>query len=341
MPWTRSGTHEADTPRFVLEDADELLAHPPALLLGVGHALEPGEETRLRIHVDERHLEVVAEGLHYLRRLVLAQEPVVDEHTGELVADRLVHEQRGDGGIDAAREPADHPLATDLGADPLHLLLDHSGRSPGRLRARDLVQEVLEYLLPVRRVHHLRMELNPVEAPLGRLESRHGSRRRLGCHARARGRGGDGVAVAHPAGLIGGLPPKELALTDVQFRLSELGHARALDAPPQLERQQLRPVADAQGRHAQLEEARVDAGSLPGVHRGRAAAQDQSDRISAAHFRRRDRVRNELGVDATLAHPPGDELRVLAAEVEHEHGALLRLLVGSGKRQDIGHYDRR
>ena len=28
----------------------------------------------------------------------------------------------------------------------------------------------------------------------------------------------------------------------------------------------------------------------------------------------------ELGVDAALAHTTGDELRVLAAEIEHEHG---------------------
>ena len=44
----------------------------------------------------ERHVDVAAEGLGDLGGLVLAQEAVVDEDAGELVADRLVDEKRGD-----------------------------------------------------------------------------------------------------------------------------------------------------------------------------------------------------------------------------------------------------
>ena len=54
--------------------------------------------------VDERHVEVAAEGLHHLLRLVLAQQAVVDEDARELVADGLVHEERRDRRVDAARE---------------------------------------------------------------------------------------------------------------------------------------------------------------------------------------------------------------------------------------------
>ena len=61
------------------------------------------EEALLRLDVDERHVEVAAERLDDLVRLVLAQEAVVDEDARELVADRLVDEQRGDGRVDAAR----------------------------------------------------------------------------------------------------------------------------------------------------------------------------------------------------------------------------------------------
>ena len=38
-------------------------------------------------------------------------------------------------------------------------------------------------------------------------------------------------------------------------------------------------------------------------------------------------VPHELGVDAALAHTTGDELRVLAAEIEHEHGPRTGFLV--------------
>ena len=46
--------------------------------------------------------------------LALAQQPVVDEHAGQLVADRALHQCRGHGGVDPAGQPADHVLVADL-----------------------------------------------------------------------------------------------------------------------------------------------------------------------------------------------------------------------------------
>ena len=60
------------------------------------------EEAVLGVDGDERDLEVVAEGGDDLLALVLAHQAVVDEHARELVADRAVHEQRGDRRVDAA-----------------------------------------------------------------------------------------------------------------------------------------------------------------------------------------------------------------------------------------------
>ena len=97
--------------RLLLEDADELLADALPLLLGVLDALEAGEEALDGVDMDERNLEVALEGLDHLRGLVLAEQAVVDEDAGELVADRLVDEQRRDGRVDAARERAQHPRA--------------------------------------------------------------------------------------------------------------------------------------------------------------------------------------------------------------------------------------
>ena len=62
--------------------------------------------------------------------LVVAQQAVVDEDARQLVADGLVHEQRRDRAVDAARERAQHAVAADLRADPLDLLLDHGRRRP-------------------------------------------------------------------------------------------------------------------------------------------------------------------------------------------------------------------
>src|SRR5437867_3497627 len=101
---------EADVPELgglLLEHTDELLADDLALLLRILDALEPREKTRLRLHMDERHAEMPTEGLDDLLGFVLAQQAVVDEDARELVADRLVHEERSDRRVDAARQRAE------------------------------------------------------------------------------------------------------------------------------------------------------------------------------------------------------------------------------------------
>ncbi len=62
-------------------------------------------------------LHVLSEGVHDLRRLVQAQQAVVDEHAGELVADGAVDQRRRDRRVDAAREAENDFFASDLIAD--------------------------------------------------------------------------------------------------------------------------------------------------------------------------------------------------------------------------------
>ena len=106
---------------------------------------------------------------------------MVDEHAGEVVADGLVHERGRDRGVDAAGEAADDELVADLRADARDLLVDHVGRRPVGVDARDVVQEVLEHRLAVLGVQHLGVELHAGEAAVAVLE------------------GGDGGAVGRRA----------------------------------------------------------------------------------------------------------------------------------------------
>ena len=156
--------------RLLLEDADELGADDLALGLGVGHAGEPLEEALLGVDGDERHLEGVAEGGDHLLALALAHQAVVDEHAGQLVADGAVDEQRGDRGVDAAGEPADHAAVADLGADAGDLLVDDRRRAPAAVGAADVLEEGRQDLLAVRRVGDLGVELDRVDAARGVLE---------------------------------------------------------------------------------------------------------------------------------------------------------------------------
>ena len=312
----------AEPPCLLLEDADELAADDLALVLRLLDAVEQLEEALLRLHVDERDVEVLAEGLDDLLRLGLAQQSVVDEDARELLADRLVHEQRRDGRVDAARQCAEHALAPDLRADACNLLLDHRGRRPAGRRLGDAVEEVLQHVHPVRRVHDLGMELDGVEATLGRLEGRDRCRRRARDDVGALGSGHDRVAVGHPDRLLGRGVGEQLRLGHLHGGAPELGDAGAVDAAAELEGHQLRAVTDAERGNAELEQRRIDARRVVGVDRRRAPAQDQRVRVPGAHRLGRDRVADELGVDAALAHAARDQLRVLAAEVENENGPV-------------------
>ena len=130
--------------------------------------------------------------------LVEPQQPVIDEHAGELVADRLVDQDRGDGGIDAAGQPADHPALAYLRADLLDRFLAEGAHGPVAGQSCDLADEIADQFGAVGRMHHLGVEHQPVISALLVLD--HGERRirRDAGDDKARRHLGDAVAMAHP-----------------------------------------------------------------------------------------------------------------------------------------------
>ena len=86
---------------------------------------------------------------------------MIDEHAGELVADRLVDQHRRDRGIDAAGQSADHPALADLRADFLDRLLAEGAHGPVAVEPGDLADEIADQLGAVGRMHHLGVELIP------------------------------------------------------------------------------------------------------------------------------------------------------------------------------------
>ena len=92
-----------------------------------------------------------------------AQQAVVDEDAGQLIADRLVDQHRRDRGIDAAGKAADHPAPADLLADFLARLGAERGHGPVAPEAGDLVDEIGDQLRPVGGVGDLRVEHQAVE----------------------------------------------------------------------------------------------------------------------------------------------------------------------------------
>lgn len=73
---------------------------------------------------------------------------------------------------------------------------------------------------------------------------------------------------------------------------------------------QLQAVADAQNRHAQLENVRIVGGRIGGVHRVRAARYDDAAVVGRTE-RRRGRVqRQNVGKDLQLSDTSVDDLRI-------------------------------
>ena len=106
-----------DRAGLLLEDPDELAADRLALGLRVGDAGQRVEEPLARVDDPQLHAGRGDEVLLDLLGLALAQQPVVDEDAGQLVADGALHERGRDRGVDAAGQPADDPLVADLRAD--------------------------------------------------------------------------------------------------------------------------------------------------------------------------------------------------------------------------------
>ena len=252
--------------RDLLEHPDELLADHLALVLGIGDARELLQEPVRRLHVDERHLEMPAERLLDLVGLVLAVQAVIDEDARQLISDRPMHEQRRDRRVDAARERAEHLGVADLIADRVDGALDDVRRRPvGQQPARRRRGTASGRSRPFGVCATSGWNCTAYSPRSG--SSIDGDRDRVGVRrdtearpARARRRRRDSSRPARvgrrsrsstPGSSTVSVVPPVLALSGRRDLAAErLGH-------------QLVPVADAEDRHAQVEDPRIDARAHP------------------------------------------------------------------------------
>ena len=297
-----------------------------ALLFGIGHAGQLAQEAVGRLHVDERDPEVPAERLLDLRGLVLAVQAVIHEHARELIPDRAVDEERRDRRVDTARERAEDAVVAHLLADRLHRSLDHVDRRPVGQQSTAVVEEPLQDRDTVRRVGDLRVELHGVQAALGILHRRDRDDVGVRPDAEPLRLADDRVAVAHPHLLRRLHVGEQHARTvDRQRRAPVLALAGRRHLPAERLGHQLVPVADPEHRDAEVEHPRIQMRRALLVHGRRPARQDDAGGAHLAELGDRDVVRDDLGVDVTLADPPRDQLRVLRPEVDDQDGARMLL----------------
>ena len=172
----------------------------------------------------------------------------------------------------------------------------------------------------MRGVDDLRVELDSVEPPLGVLA---GGDRRAGARCQRREAGGrlvDAVAVTHPALLRLGQPGEEAAalIDEGQLGPPELATFGPLDPAAERLDHRLHPVTDAEHRDPELEQLGAQRRRPLLVHGGGSTGEDERARVAEPDSLDVGVVWEQLGEDPALAEPAGDQLRVLAAEVEHE-----------------------
>ena len=166
---------------------------------------------------------------------------------------------------------------------------------------------------------HFGMELRGVDFAFGAFHCRYGAHVGRSRHGKAGGYFGNGVAVAHPYRLGRWRFCEQSAPVHMQLRCAIFAHFRMANGAAQRYGRDLVPVAKAQHRQAQIENGRVDARRVFGVHACGAAGKDDCCRRHLAHFIGRDIARHDFGIHIQIAHAASNKLAILRAEIEYEN----------------------
>ena len=183
-------------------------------------------------------------------------------------------------------------------------------------------------------VDHFGVELHTEDAPVGVVEGSHRGVGAVGGGHEALGHLGDGVPMAHPHfGRLGPVSEDRGRAGDGQRGASVLATSGAGHLATQLLGDELGAVTDTQDRNPEVVDGRVDGRRRGLVDRLRAAGQDDARGAASGELGRAGRVRDDFGVDVGLAHPAGDQLRVLGTEVDDQYRTLARVVSGNGRAQ--------
>ena len=304
----------------------ELRTDDAALLLGLGHTGQKLGIAVLGVDVDKVDVKLLGEDLLHLLGLALAQQAMVDEHAGHLLAHGASAQRSHDGGVDATGQGQNHAVVADLLAELSRHGLDQVVHAPVGLQAADLKQEVAQQLLTILGVLDLGVELRGENLALDAL---HGSNRAhvgAGGNGKALGHLGHGVAVAHPNGLLHGRGVKKLGAGRARDGgAAILAHLGVADLAAERHGRDLMAVAKAQDGKAQVKDGGIDRRSVLGIHGSRAAGKDERRGVHLANLVGRDVAGDDLGIHVEVADATGNELTVLRTKVEYEDlcGSLL------------------
>ena len=235
--------------RAAFELADEGLADHLALGLGLADPRQLGEEPVGGPDMHEVDVEVVAEGGLDLGALVVAHQAVVDEHARQLVADGPVDQRRGDGGVHAAGQAAQHRPVADLVTNAADEVVDDVGGRPVGRDAGAVQEEGRQQVLAQRGVRHLRVVLHAEHRPLASSMAAHGAAAVDAMTAKPSGARETASRCDIHTDCDGGESPSSTTRpVDGEVGVAVLGHVRMGHGATQQLHHELLAVADAQRR---------------------------------------------------------------------------------------------
>ncbi|KAH3661515.1 hypothetical protein OGAPHI_006362 [Ogataea philodendri] len=120
------------------------------------------------IHNGQVDSQTFVQGLFHLDGLVLSHESVIDVDSMEPVADGLLHDLGTNSGVNTSGNSTDHlGRRSNKGSNSLDLGVDEILHGPVLGGLTDLDSKVLQQSLSLKRVCHLRMELDTKDVLLG------------------------------------------------------------------------------------------------------------------------------------------------------------------------------
>ena len=237
---------------------------------------------------------------------------MVHEHAGQLLADGLGQHGRADAGIHAAGQGAEYLAVADLFAQGLDGVFHEGIHLPVTGAAADIIDEVMQNFRTVLGVQDLGVELHGVEAACLILRGSHRTVGRVGHDLKAGGGLLDVVVMAHPADILRGQRVKQRAGgVQVDQRLAVLALGCLADLAAQHVHHQLAAVADA-------EDGRIRQVGAVG-----AAGEDDALGVFGLDFGKVGAVRINLAIYVAFADAAGDQLIILAAEIQNDDSFLL------------------
>ncbi len=284
--------HAGNLGCFFFEHGDKLVTDDDAFAFRVFDAGKLGQKAFARVNRDHRKMHDVAKRRQYRRRFPFAQQSMIDEDAGELLADRARDQRCGDRRIDPARERADDLVAPDFNANLVDGAIDERLHLPIVGQPRNPVQEVAKDRRSGLRVHHLGVKLHAVDFALRITHRGNIAAGRRSERFEASWKLDHRITVRHPhARLLGHtLPERRFAMRDRQcggaiFGVIELDQFRS-----EIARNELHSVANAQQRQAALQNRGIETRRAVDQRTFRTARKNDRRRIARRKLRPRDIV---------------------------------------------------